>query len=285
MDEQGFSNNQITTPSTPFRPRETRKLSGVGELFKESFRVCKDRIRTFLGVAVISILGYIVIAFMSIAGFLSLAFALSLGKWFIPILIAIILLLVLVFVELWPLLAIVYAVEGRKQRRGVKESLKKGWKKIHSLFWILLLQSILAELGFIIVLLMSIVSAPTLLFIPLLIAAAVWSLIVWTWFVLAIPILVAENLKGTVALVRSKQLLKGNWGSVFWRLFVMSIFIGGIAWLGGAAFGLVPYGYIPDGILNIFLLFFILTFLFLLYEDLKKIEIESILPGERSDTN
>jgi len=242
---------EIQQPFSQVKP--TPKLLGIGQLFKKTLQVFKKRIWVFIGIMIIPILAVTVFLLLSIFGLALLGriFLWSSGSRLILILSFFVALIVIAVSLLWPHLAILYAVKEREIKIGTKEALRKGWPKILSLYWIMLLSAIVIGLG-------------SLLFIP--------GLIFWVWFSLAVPILVAEDIKGWKALLRSKKLVKGNWWQVFFRLIPITIISLGIQFLFESVFSKTSYGIFFSYLLIIFWSFFVLTFDFLLYENLKELE-------------
>jgi len=150
---------------------------------------------------------------------------------------------------------LLYAVKGSQERIGIKESYRKGWHKIGSYFWVAILAGFITIGGFL------------LLVIP--------GIIFVFWFILALIIVIAEDLKGMDALLKSKEYVRGRWGSVAWRVF----FIGVISFLISLAFGFIlsflkiPYGEIVARLFNgLFLTPLGIIYLFLLYNNLKAIK-------------
>lgn len=101
-----------------------------------------------------------------------------------------------------------------------RDALSYAWHRLHSLVWISLLTAIVTVIGFIFC-----------------VAPGVWA---FAAFGLATPVFLAEGLRGTKALGRSRALVKGFWWRTFGILFIGSVLaavIGGIigAILGAAA--------------------------------------------------
>lgn len=213
-------------------------MDNIGELLKRTFQIYKSRILVFLGIMIIPFL-------VSLLVFGS-AFLLKILKvpwvWFI---VAIIGYFVLVIVNLWSRVSLLYVIKEREQKIGIKESFRKGWHKIISYLWL----SILA--GFIIM------GGYLLFIIP--------GIILGVWFSLASYVLVSEDKKGMTALLRSKQLIKGYWGKVFWRFLVLGL----IVLLISLVAGFIP---LVRNIIYLFIAPFSITFGFLIYENLKQLK-------------
>lgn len=87
-----------------------------------------------------------------------------------------------------------------------RESVSFGLKKLHSILWIILLVALGATVGFL------------LLIIP-----GIYILVAW---VLAIPVLLSEDARGSKALGRSYRLVRGNWWKTFGTLLIAGIIVG-----------------------------------------------------------
>lgn len=245
-----MNNQQLpSTPllSTPSHPQIV-SLRGVGELLKETFQIYKSRIGVFLGITVIPFLVFLFFLFLFLL-LLPLFIVLYkfLGIILLPIaLLVIIILGIVVFViNLWAPLALLYAIKERDQKIGIKESFTKAWHKILSYWWISILVGLITIAGFI------------LLIIP--------GIIFSIWFSLVAYVLVSEGLKGRKALSRSKQLVKGYWFKVFWRLLVLNMIIFLIAYI----VGLIPF---LRNIIYLFIAPFSVIFSFLIYENLRQLK-------------
>jgi len=46
-------------------------------------------------------------------------------------------------------------------------------------------------------------------------------IILWVWFCLISYVLIYEDKRGMAALLRSKDLISGNWWGVFWRIIII----------------------------------------------------------------
>jgi len=156
------------------------------------------------------------------------------------------------------LLALVFIVSQRQLEISPKEALKYAWDKLASYIWISALVSIFVGIGLI------------LFIVP--------GLVMAIWYSLAIYILVAEDKRGRAALSRSKELVKGHWWGVLWRLIIIGI----ITAIPAMPFsGLASYAQktnligleIISGILALAISFLFqglsVSFSFLLYEKLK----------------
>jgi len=226
-------------------------------LLKNSWQVYKARFKVFLGVllpAFIVLGATIVLAFIPEPGSAILTLVNRLAG---------------VVVSLWVGVSLLYVMKEREREIRVKEALEKGWKKIFSYWWVVILTAVITWGGF------------ALFIIP--------GIILSVWFSLAIYVLIVEDLKGMNALLRSKQLVSGYWWKVFGRILALVgvqlvaaipvlLFLVGI---GVAAFLLSdvpadqierqisPFTALTIGVFQWIVTAFSVVFLFLLYEDLK----------------
>lgn len=230
-----------------------QKLPPVGNLLRRTWQIYKERIRVFLGIAIIPVLVSIPLIIILLAGVLLLPkniwFLASFLAFYIP---------VMIILQLWAMLALLFAIKERSDRIGIMDSFRTGWHKILPYLWISVISSFLIVGGF-------------LLFI---IPGIIFSI----WFSLAIYILISEDLRGMNALFRSKQLVKGYWWSVFGRFILIQIIAVVISLL---IYPLIivfrsPALLLLDRfwglIVSFFFLPFSVTFSYLIYEDLKKLK-------------
>jgi hypothetical protein len=244
-------NNQ-NQQENPFPQPRILPLPGIKDLLKRSWQIYKARLGTFLGIVILPL----------VVGLLILIPTAILGK--IPalgIFLFIVFWLAAIVVSFWSQVSLLYAIKEREEKIGIKESLKCGWPKIVPFIWISILAGFITMGGFL------------LLVIPGILFAV--------WFSFATYILVSEDIKGMSALFRSKQLVAGNWWKVFWRLLTIGIITivayFGLTFLFTSLFN-ENAGSIAGSITSLFLTPFLITYNFLIYEDLKKLKGE-ILPN------
>jgi len=244
-------------PQPQIQPK-TFYLPGVGELLSESFQVYKSRIGVFLGIMIIPILIFLLILLPVVFfGYYYLLQGLNINPLLLGLLMAVFG-IIMAIISLWMSVSLLYAIKEREQKIGIKESLAKGWHKIISYLWISILSGFIIGGGFL------------LLIIP--------GIIIALWFSLAAYVLVSEDLKGMNVLFRSKQLIKGYWGKVFWRFLVLGL----IMWLITFIVQLIPL--IGAVIINLFVTPFSFVFIFLVYENLKRLKGEVPLEPPKRKT-
>ncbi len=181
-----------------FVSSQTSSLPGFGKLLKNTCQIFKQRFWTFVGILALPFfvsLGLIYI--------LPSVYFLPATALFIKILLVIISVIFLIIISAWSYVALLFAIKQRETGIGIRECFKKGWRKIISFIWISFLEVIIVFGGFL------------LLIIP--------GIIFSIWFSLAKYILVSEDQRGMKALLKSKQLIKGNWWPVAWRFLLMGL--------------------------------------------------------------
>lgn len=257
-----FIQNPTSQSSQVPPPAQTiSSLPGATAIFGQAWAIYKQRLGTFLGVMVIPILIMIaLVAVLAGGGFLGVSLLSSkfaAGGIGLLIVLAIAFFLVGFISQAWGQTALLYAIKDSQEGIGVVEAYRRGWHKILSYWWVSLLAGFITMGGF-------------LLFV-------VPGIIFAVWFSLAVFILIAEDLKGMNALLKSREYVKGKWGGVFWRFF----FIGGLSFIIALIpiliFDLlkIPFGQeISRFVIGLFLSPLIMTYDFLVYSNLK------VLKGE-----
>lgn len=244
-DNQSFS---PFGPSSFSPPQSVISLPGGWELLKKSLGIYKKRFWVFVGIMVIPFLVFLL--------FFGSAFLLRILKvpW-IWLIVAIIGYFALIIFNLWAGVSLLYAIKEREQKIGIKESFRKGWPKILSYWWISILVSLITMGGFLFLIIPGIIFA--------------------IWFSLSAYILVSEDIKGMNALFRSKQLIKGYWGKVFWRFLVMALVVVVITVPIAVIASLFDIPFISN-IIGLLIGPFSLIFGFLVYENLKQLKREVV---------
>lgn len=231
--------------SAPLQP-PNGSLPRAGQLLKEALKIYKSRFWVFVGIMIIPVL-------LSLL-FLGLTVILKLLKapwlWFI---LGIVGILALIIINLWAGVSLLYAIKEREQRLGVKESLAKGWHKILSYWWISIIAGFITMGGFLLFIIPGIIFA--------------------VWFSLAIYVLVSEDIKGMNALFKSKQLVRGYWGKVFWRFLVMGIVFVVIVVPIAVLAEIFDIPFVTQ-IISVLIAPFTVTFGFLIYESLQGLKRE-----------
>ncbi len=252
---------QVPIPSPTPSPTIITELPGVFALLSQTWAIYKERMWTFVGIGILPAL--IITALLATFGgglilledkIKSLDFTPSVIA---PIILSIIVLVIItIIIKLCEQAALMYAIKDNQEQIGIIEAYKRGLPKIGSLFWISFLTGIILLIGFI------------LLIIPGIIFAV--------WFAFAGFILISEDIKGMDALKKSKEYVKGRFGSVLWHIFFISALFLIILIALGFTFGIIisllkiPFGAeIIEIILGSFLGPLLATYFFVLYQNLK----------------
>ncbi len=235
-------------------------LLKTSTLLKQSLTILRERLWTLVGLTALPfIFSWIFIALAFAAGLLLNLFEINEVFYSIIFFLIVLIFIVLSFIiNLWAQVSLLYAV---KERTNIRQALILGKGKIVSYLWISILVGIITIIGFI------------LFIIP--------GIIFSIWFTFSVYVLVSEDLKGTKALSRSKELVKGYWFKVFWRLIVLTLIIllitlpigliSIINSLGGDHITETASGFL-SAILGFFVTPFSIIFSFLIFENLKKIK-------------
>lgn len=215
------------------------------DLIKKSFDVYLKKIWTLVGLVLFCFTGI-----LALLPFGLIALLISWGPFsqsnfniniiLIDILLALIGIFLAVLFGLWAQVATFFAV--KEDGLNFKKALAIAWPKIGPFFWVSLLAGFAVLGGFI------------LFIIP--------GIIFSIWFCLSVFVFISEDLRGTAALKRSKQLVQGYWWPIFGRLFLIGILISLISSI--KFFG---------PLINIFFMSpFAIVYEYLIYQDLKRIK-------------
>ena len=203
-------NNQLSNPtSSPVVSQSTiTTLPGATAILRQAWLLYRHRLRTFLGVMIIPMLVLIigVIAIINVDGLLKstpLSSIFAAGGVVLLIILAVTFFMIVYISLTWGEIAMLYAIKDGQEGIGVAEAYRRSWHKMLSYLWVSILVQFITMGGF-------------LLFV-------VPGIIFAVWFSLAKFILVAENLKGMNSLLKSREYVKGKWGSVFWRFSFIDI--------------------------------------------------------------
>ncbi len=178
--------------------------------------------------------------------------------------------------------SLIYAIQEDKV--SIVECLQNGIRKFFGFFWVMILSSgiifcivLVAFLFLIVFVFLShnfhlAQSTQKIIMLPVFYGILViLFLTIYTRFLFSNFVFMKEGIKGSKALSRSAELVKGNWWSVSWRSFLpISLSIAIIFFSSYAAkiFGVSSLGLLQYVLFGLFTPFF-LSFMFLLYEDAK----------------
>jgi len=253
-------NNSVPSPQSPVPPQTlTASLPGATAIFGQAWNLYKQRLGTFLGIMIIPML--VLIGFLALlagGGFLGLtllSLKFAVGGIGVLIVLAIVFFVAIFISQAWGQTALLYAIKDSQERIGVIEAYRRGWHKIVSYWWVVLLVGSITMGGFL------------LLIVP--------GIIFSTWFSLAIFILIVEDLKGMNALLKSREYVKGKWGSIFWRFLFIGIISIIISLVPALIFGFfkIPLGaQISRLVIGLFLIPLVMSYSFLVYSNLKAVK-------------
>lgn len=233
-------------PSPLISPSSAEEFSSASRVLKESLKIYKNRLITLLGIAAIPLVIFL-------TGTI-LYYFFDLRILFIPFV------LVRFFFQLLVIPAIIYNL---RENLGIKESYKNAIKILFSYIWISILTTVIIVGGY------------GLLIVP--------GIIFSVWFSLPAYVLIFEEKKGMNALLRSKHLIFGRWWGVFWRLLVLGVISFIIIFIPFLFLTLITG---VDGLLielliewisyliGILITPFSIIYLFLIYQNLKRIKPE-----------
>lgn len=239
---------------------QPKSLPSASEILKEAWDIYKANVVKFIYLAIIpfGLLLPSIFFGQTSPGIFGLSFIQGPG---ILIVLWILLMVLAILAQLLFILSLVFIIRERQLNPGPKETLKYAWGQLASYVWIWFLTGIFVLAGMILFIIPGILMA--------------------IWYSLVIYVLVAEGKKGTQALKRSKELVKGYWWKVLWRLIIIGIVV---------AIPVLPFSLLADwaqkvnlitleigaGILTLMISFLIQglssSYGFLLYEKLKGIK-------------
>lgn len=263
--EEAFSSisNPVSLPAPAPAPAPTPAISslpGAVAILGQAWAIYTKRLGTFLGVMAIPLLITIALVVILFSGGLLSAILLSskftAGGIGLLVFLAILSFVVIFLSQTWGETALLYAIKDNQEKISIIESYRRGWRKIVPYWWVSFLMGFIILGGF-------------LLFI-------VPGIIFTVQFSLAAFILIAEDLGGMKALLKSREYVKGKWGGVGWRFFFIGALSYIIALIPNLIFGLlkIPFGSEISGfiIIGLFLAPLATTYSFLVYSHLKALK-------------
>ena len=220
------------------------KLISVPDLFKKSFELYKPRIWTMLLLGLVGwIVSIAIIALFGLAGFATLLGGRGIPTFnLITILLFLIGLLLLIIVNVWVQVALIYSIKDEHVKAKVKDLLMTVRDKMASYYWIIFLRGLVVLAGCI------------LLIIP--------GIIFSIWFCLSQYVFVFEGVRGRKALGRSRELVRGYWWPVLGRLLLLGIVAVLVSSISRLGFLINSLFTVPFGI----------AYIYIIYEDLKRLK-------------
>ncbi len=240
----------IENPQTVPQPPQARiSLPSVSEHFAHAWQIYKNRFGTLLAIHILPTLAMSVLFAVLFGG--SITAILLSGQLpetrnlILMVIVGLILVIVTVVVQAWSQLALIYVIKDPHEKIGIKEAFKRAWPKVWAYWGIALLAGFITMGGVF------------LLIIP--------GIILGFWFSMALYILVAEDIKGMNALLKSKEYVRGKFGYIYGRILLVglaSMVIGGIA-------ASVTESQLLTTAINLLLTPFMLVYVYLMYTYLK----------------
>ena len=136
MDEQNIIPPQEMSGGATIQPQPGFAPLEIGGLFKRTWQIYKSRFWAFMGIMVlpivVNILALFLMVFVSVGGFLLW----EAGGFIIALLVSLIIWLIVVMVNIWGTVALLYAIKERKQKIGVIEAFKQGKGLLFSYTWV-----------------------------------------------------------------------------------------------------------------------------------------------------
>ncbi|MEK9130087.1 MAG: hypothetical protein AAB526_01670 [Patescibacteria group bacterium] len=229
-------------------------LPSAVETFKRAWGIYKQRLCTFLEIMIIPI------SIISALVFLMDAIAEGKLSKFIsdPLVIFSItsfFMIVVFVIQSLGQIALLYAIKNDQKEDGVIKIYKRAWSKMLSYWWICLLSGFIILGGF-------------LLFV-------VPGIIFSIWFAFPIFILIADDLKGMDALLKSKEYVKGRWMNAFcYFFFIGAVLLIAMLILSGILFFLknVLIQWFGQFIFELFLTPLLTIYLFSVFNNFKQLK-------------
>ena len=233
-------------------PQSLTKLPGAIDLFTEAWEFYKKRFKIFVGIMAIPTIFLVVLSGGLV--FVTTGLEGSENELMIGGIITVammVLMLVGSIVQAWGQVALLVAINS-KGKISVSDAYREGLKKIIPYWWVGFLAGFIAMGGYF------------LFFIP--------GIIFSVWFALAVYVLIAEDVKGMDAVMKSKEYVRGNWGEVFWYFLFIGIAYAGISFL--ITLALIPFNQpiISTVLFYVLFLFFgplVVVYSFFVYKKIK----------------
>jgi len=232
--------SSVTEPQVQ-RPTKAA-LMPIDVLFKKSFDLYKKFLWVFVILAALHIAIMVGCVIVLALPFLLLFFKQTIALVIVAFLLALAVVVSATILSLWVKVSFFVLLKEKDTPLKARQAMAKGWPLVWSYLWVSFLVGLAVGLG------------TLLLIIPGIIFAV--------WFTFSVYILVFEGQKGTQALRRSRELVKGYWWPVFGRLCLMF----GIAFLVSR---IPSIGFVLN---MLFVTPFVLVYHYYLYEDLKNIQ-------------
>jgi len=251
--------NSIPLPTIPESKTEA-SLLGTFKLISKAWGLYRQKVKTVIGIMIMPAVFSLILQFWNIFAktfsFSSIVgHSLSMNNTTIILIVVFIIFLISIIFQLLSPIALIYSFKDNQEEVGVFESYKKAASILFPYIWVTFLMTATAAAGFLFFILPGIFLVISLAF--------------------SVMVLVVENERGSKAIFKSMEYVKGKWWAVFWRFLsggFIFCFLFFILVIAGALFKNLYFSVITVGIIsNLFLIPFATLYSFLLYENLKTI--------------
>lgn len=180
-----------------------QQLPGVLTLLRDAWSLYMHKLGIFVGIMVLPALVTLLFGIFTGGALISFG-AFVEGGWFAPLIAAgVAVFLILLIAQTWAQAALLYAIKDSNDGAGIVEAYGRAVRKLPSYWWISILVGLITMGGFLLFII------PGILFA--------------VWFSLALFILIAEDVRGMDALLKSREYVRGMWWPVAWRFIFISI--------------------------------------------------------------
>jgi hypothetical protein len=226
---------------------------GPIKILEEAWSIYYGRMKTFLGIMIVPFLANITVVILSMtAGFLNFSGGKESFAGFFPFLLVFFIatIIIMIIIQNWSQIALIYAIKDSKESIGIKESYKRALPKIIPFLWVSFLTGIIVLGGLIFFIVPGIIFA--------------------LWFGFSIFILIDEDLHGTKALYKSKEYVKGKADSIFLCFLSIGLIIFFIVLVSSRVFG--DFGNLATPIISLFINPLVTIYYFLVYKKAKELK-------------
>jgi len=243
-------------------------LPGATELLSQAMDIYKTRFKTLIGISILPVAVILVASALMASVFyvlrsLNMDMLYSIASFLFTFIFSVL----AIAISLWGQIAMIYAVKDRNENIGIKESYARARSKVNSYLWVSIYTALIVFGGFLFFMIPGIIFS--------------------IWFGMATYVLIAEDIGGMNALLKSREYVRGHWWEIFSRMlsFVFLLIIVMVIILMSAAmlFGILSLMIKDPAIINMLSEIFgdfvsviiapiSVVYSFLIYENLKKIK-------------
>jgi hypothetical protein len=223
-----------------------KKLIPISFLFRKSFEIYRQKFNIFLAIGLINMPLFVVsVIYNSLFSLKSMeSISSNMPLFVLTGFIFFIISVAASIITIWSQLAMATSLHGDGLKMNVRELLAFAWLRLDSFLWVYFLVGIIILGG--------------------MIALVIPGIIFSVWFSLSLYVFLFENIKGTDALKKSKNLVKHYWWRVFSRFFMLGMFVFLVSVVTG-------WSLLVGTLINTFFLMpFAVVYGYLIYEDLAK---------------